>query len=136
MRAYVHRGMVVFSEREYRGESLKHLHQALNIGVLWHRKWYGESLLEAKRSEQMSHTRVVTSQREAQRVINEAFKVMQRDHPELAWYLAVDWRHDQRAIGKVIVIGFWLDVPTRERKRATRRMLVENLRPESFVKKR
>jgi len=129
LRAYVHRGMVVFSEREYRGESLKALHYALDNLVRWERKWYGVSLLEAKRAAQISQNHQhMPSKRAAQAAVDEVVEAMRRDHPELARHLVADWRQGhRRERGNVVLLSFWLDAPTRERRRATKRMLKANM---------
>jgi len=128
MRAYVHRGMVTFSEREYRGESLEALHYALDVLIRWHRKWYGVSLAEAKRAAQVSQNhRHMPSKRAAQAYVDEAVEAMRRDHPDLARHLVADWRQGhRRERGNAVLLSFWLDAPTREHKRATRRMLEAN----------
>ena len=126
----------MFAERDYRGESLKALHQAFDFHIRWHRKWYGGSLPEAKRAAQihMNHKHM-SSKRAAQAAVNEAVAVMRRDHPELARHLVADWRQGHwRERGNAVVLSFWLDAPTREHKRATRRMLLENLPPEARKK--
>lgn len=128
LRAYIHRGMVVFSERDYCGVSLKRLHQSLNIRIMWYRKWYDMSLSEAKRAAQVSVNHHMPSRRAAQKLVNEATDAMWRDHPELARYLVADWRQGhQHERGNVVLLGFWLDAPTREHRRATARMMKANL---------
>ena len=120
--------MVVFSKRKYRGESLKALHRSLETRIRWHRKWYGVSPAEAKKSAQVSvnHERM-TSMRAAQKRVIEMVEAMRQDHPDLARYLVADWRQGHREKGNVVLLSFWLDAPTRERNRATDRMLKANL---------
>lgn len=134
MRAYIHRGMVVFSEKGYHGAPLKRLYQALNTSVRWHRKWYGESLSEAKRSAQVSvNHEHMPSRHAAQELVNKATEAMRRDYPKLARYLVADWRQGhKREKGNVVLLSFWLNAPSLEYHRATDRMMKANLTPEQW----
>lgn len=128
--AHVHRGMVVFSDSCHKGAALK----SLEHHVRWHRRWLKLSLSEARRAAQISlNHKHAPSKRTAQRLVDEAVETMRRDHPKLARHLVADWRQGhRREKGNVVLLSFWLDVPTLDRERVYDRMLKSSLKPREW----